>query len=89
MEPPKGSGLGPSQSAAPPPPPASALALASASASASASALPVKPGGQPAELMDPELGKMVPIECHVPTTHLPGQKVVWVSPDTGMKVWRY
>ena len=30
--------------------------------------------------------KLMTIECDIPKTHLPGQKVVWVSPITGLKV---
>ena len=30
--------------------------------------------------------KLMTIECDIPKTHLPGQKDVWVSPITGLKV---
>eukprot|EP00964_Phaeocystis_antarctica_P141524 scaffold106588_cov63-Phaeocystis_antarctica.AAC.3 len=46
---------------------------------------PRDPAPAPVEPEEP-VEKLVTIECDIPKTHLPGQKVIWVSPVTGMKV---
>ena len=43
------------------------------------------PAPAPVEPEEPAV-KLVTIECDIPKTHLPGQKVIWVSPITGLKV---
>ena len=44
------------------------------------------PAPAPVQPEEPAEVKLVTIKCIVPKTHLPGQKVVWVSPVTGLKV---
>jgi len=44
------------------------------------------PAPAPVQPEEPAEVKLVTINCNVPKTHLPGQKVVWVSPVTGLKV---
>ena len=46
---------------------------------------PRDPAPAPVEPEEPA-EKLVTIKCDIPKTHLPGQKVIWVSPVTGMKV---